>query len=510
MIASPFLIGDIFPRAVWLRFPDKKRPRCQARLFPLSWKTCSKLHAAVRQNLKGAAKVDFHGPHKSPRVGHAGHLPGSVHGQLGKADIHGRDGQVCTGDIAQRGSARQIRPVAVKLYRHFRHAAYLPEDGSGEGVGGVALIGVVLENNAATQHRELVLVGVLPVGGMDGVGVVGRDQKTGGDSRPVILPGEPRTLPDAGQDIRQEGRVRPLAGVAAHFFIVEDAQNRHALTFPGCQESPGAGKDALEIVQPGSGDELLLNPQQRSGRPGVEEQFRGEDGLLRHTRLPGDEGAEAPGFRSHSQQGRKIHGGIQGGTLVDFPVHVDGHAGDHQKIPVYLYQPGLNAALCLHGDAPCHGEGAVHPGPPDAAAVGLHTQPHGTAGGGQLCVFPQLQGGGVAVPCGDEESPGPSVRQPEGNQGGVSPHGKVFPSGGKGPGPGLRQKRVARLPKRAGQGIHGVVAAGTLLEKVQQLPGKGLILHGGTSCNRVFFAHQYTTSSGGVKHGPLKEGTPVC
>ena len=132
------------------------------------------------------------------------------------------------GDIAQGGAAGEIRPVAVSLDWHPRLLTDGLKHRPGYGVRGVALVGVVLDDDAAAQHRELPLVGVLRVGGVDGVGVVCRHHEAVGDGRLPRFAVKAAAVGDPLQHIGQEGGIRPLTGVAAHLFVVEHRQHRQA------------------------------------------------------------------------------------------------------------------------------------------------------------------------------------------------------------------------------------------------------------------------------------------
>ena len=78
-------------------------------------------------------------------VGAAGRLIAGMHGQLRKANIHGVHRGVRVGDVAQRGAAENIGAVGEVLHRHAGLGADGGEDRTGNGVGGVLLVGVMLD-----------------------------------------------------------------------------------------------------------------------------------------------------------------------------------------------------------------------------------------------------------------------------------------------------------------------------------------------------------------------------
>lgn len=83
-----------------------------------------------------------------PQVKHARRLIAGVHRQLGHADIDGvqRDVGVC--DVAQRRAAHDVRAVDKVLARNILLLAQLLENRRGNRIGGVALVGVVLDDDA--------------------------------------------------------------------------------------------------------------------------------------------------------------------------------------------------------------------------------------------------------------------------------------------------------------------------------------------------------------------------
>ena len=77
-------------------------------------------------------------------VGDAGRLDGTVHRELGAADVCHRDGQRVALQIAQRAAAGLVGAVCEHLHRHVGLPADGAEDRAADGVRRVLLAGVVL------------------------------------------------------------------------------------------------------------------------------------------------------------------------------------------------------------------------------------------------------------------------------------------------------------------------------------------------------------------------------
>ena len=103
------------------------------------------------------------------------------------------------------------------------------EQGGGDAVGGIALIGVELDDHATVHHRPVVGIGVLRVVGMHRMGVVRRDQEAPGQS-PAVM--HPHAGANPHERIRQEGGVGALLGVGAHLLVVKDTAHWDALPPP--------------------------------------------------------------------------------------------------------------------------------------------------------------------------------------------------------------------------------------------------------------------------------------
>ena len=204
-------------------------------------------------------------------------------------------------------------------------------------------------------------------------------------------------------------------------------------------------------------------------RSGIEKQFCGQQMLLPDPCRLGNELPEGPRLPAAAQQGQQVHRRVQGRPLVDGAVHVDGHTGDHQQIPVDVHQPGEQTAALPDHHPARHRQRPVQPAPPDPAAVGLHAEPQGIPGGGRLSGLPDLKGGRVAVGRRHQKAVKRPLRHPEGDDRRVSPADGVKAA--------LFQLPGLRLPQLHGSGgLHGrqhigrrMAAGGAFVQEAKQL-----------------------------------------
>ena len=179
-----------------------------------------------------------------------------MHGQLGQADVHGVEGHLGVGDVAEGGAAGHVRPVGVALEGDPRLLAEELEERGGDAVRGIVLGGVVLDDHAAVELHAVVGVGELRVVGMDGVGVVAGEEEAMGHLLPVFLP-LAQGLADPLQGVPQEGGRRALLGLAADFLVVKEAVDGDGGAVPGGQEGSEAGEGALQVVEPRGGEQAV-------------------------------------------------------------------------------------------------------------------------------------------------------------------------------------------------------------------------------------------------------------
>ena len=302
---------------------------------------------------------------------------------------------------------------------------------------------------------------------MDGVGVVGGQQEAAGQQGLEGLLVLPQCQRDAAQGIPQTGGGGALLGGGADLLVVEDAQHRQAAAFSGGQEALGAAPDAGQIVQLGGQNVLVVGAQHRAASAAVEEQvlpqhiLRPDAGGLGGQRQNGGIGVLA------AEQGDGVHIGQIFHAIVGAAVHVDGHAGDHQQVAVYIHQLLGDAVLLPHEQATRDGQGAVEPGSHQHPAVFLGIQPD-IAVVPQLRVLLELEGRGVAVGRGHHKAAGKPLGYAEGDEAGAAADDEVPAAGLQGPAIPLRERDITRLRQQLSGVGHHMIAAGAGGDKIQK------------------------------------------
>ena len=390
-----------------------------------------------------------------------------MHGQLGKADVHGAHRYQRAGDAAQGGAAGQVGAVGHQLHRYACLSAGGAEHGTGAAIRGVALVGVEFDDHAAVHAGAVASVGVFGVIGVDGVGIVGGYQKAAGQGSLESLLILPQGQADAAQGVPQECGGRALLGGGAHLLVVEDAQHRQAAAVTGGEEALCAAPDAGQVVQLGGEDVLAVGAQHRAAAAAVEEQvlpqhvLRTDAGGLRGQGQDGGVGVLG------AEQGNGVDVGLILHAVIGIPVHVDGHAGDHQQVTVYVHQLFRDGAVFPHEQAARHGQGAIEPRGHQHAAVFLGVQAD-VAVVPQLRVLLELEGRGVTVGRGHHEAAGQLPGYAEGEDAGAVAGDEVPAAGSQSPAVPLGQGRIALRSETGGQIGHHMVAAGAGGDEVQQ------------------------------------------
>ena len=366
------------------------------------------------------------------------------------------------GNPAQSRAAGDVRPVAVSLHPDPGLFADLPEQSGGDPVGAVAQICVVLEDDALAHHRGVGGVCQLRVVGMHRMGVVRRDQE-GLGQQPARIP--IHCLANSAQSVLQEGRACALDRAGANLLAVEDAQHRNLRRIEGgVQEALGAAPGAFQVVQSRGGQVLLPHPPDGGPLPDVQVQVVAQDpapGLFLQKLL------KLPGVFLAAGERQGVHRRVPLVAVVDLAVHVNGHVGDQQQVPVDVHKLRLNAALRLHRHTARHGQGPIQPGEQQLAAVTLHRHP--VIGSGKLKILLDLEAGPVGVAGTHEEAPRLPLRNPKGDQGRAAPVHIILSPRLKLPAPVLRQAPVACLFQHVPQLSLGVINAVRSVQKRTQL-----------------------------------------
>ena len=388
-----------------------------------------------------------------------------MHGQLGQADVHHVEGDLGVGEVAQRAAAQDVRVVVEHLGGHVGTAADLAEEGGGDRVGGVLLIAAELEDDALVHVGVVGQVGHIQMVGVDGMGIVRRHHEAASQHPQVVLPAAAQALIDAGEGVQQHGGGGALLGGAAHLFVVKHGVDRQGVGVPTGQEALQSGEGALEVIQLGGGEILLIGAPDGARVAAVEEQVVTQDLLGLY---PGGLGHQVHQLALRglvAQQGQHVLLDAVFVAVVDAAVHVNGQIGDHQQIPVQIHQAGLQTALPADHHLTGHRQGPVEPGRAQHAAVLLYIELGVSAVPHHIHVFLQLKGGGVAVGGGDLHAlklPGGDL---EGQNGGEVAADEVLSARSQLPTFSLRELRKAVGGELPGDVLHGVVTAGAVLNK---------------------------------------------
>ena len=170
-----------------------------------------------------------------------------MHGELGKSDVHRRHGNLGVGNISQGGTAGDIAPVRKDLCRYFYAAAKVAEEGGGESVSGVFLLGIEFNDDAFIQARRVYGIGIFSMIRMERVAVVGGNHEASGNHGLCFVIAVTQRTGDSCQCILEEGGTGALICGAANFFIIEKGVNTDMLFLFSCGESTD-GHDILEFV----------------------------------------------------------------------------------------------------------------------------------------------------------------------------------------------------------------------------------------------------------------------
>ena len=225
-------------------------------------------------------------------IGAARRLIAGVHRKLSQADIHGVHGYVRVGEVAERRAAGDIRAVGEVLNRHARLGADFRENRVGNRVGGVFLVGVVLDDHAAVHNRAVQVVVFLRVVGVDGVRVIRRDHEAGGQRRANLRIRQTEGAERARQHVAQQRGIRALLGETADLLVVKHCADVHMAGRRGGDERGEGGIRALQIVDARAGEEFLVRAPDARGGAVVEEQVAGHDVFFLCAGLRGDFGGQ--------------------------------------------------------------------------------------------------------------------------------------------------------------------------------------------------------------------------
>ena len=414
-----------------------------------------------------------------------------MHGQLRKADVHARDGDLRRGDGAERRAAGKVRAVGVDLHGGLRLAADGREQGAGHAVGRIALVGVELDDHAAVHPRRIGHVGVFRVVRVDGVGVVRRDEEALREQAQIPFLPEPQRERDAPQRVAQQARGRALLRLAADLLIVKRAEDRHAAGRRCRKEALQQPEHAAKVIQPRREHKFVLRTKDRPARADIQAQILAEDLVLLHARSRSHDAAEAAGSFLHAVERKRIDVRHELEAVVRGAVHVDGDGGDDEQITVDVDQLRLQLPVLRRDHAAGDGQRPVKPGTHEHAAVFFRRQLN--IGPGLLFrVVLDLEGGRVGMRRGHQKARGRARRHAEREQGRAVARDKILSARRERPRVRLVQLRIALLRQPVGQRLHGVVAAGAGGQKIKKPFG----IHEKTSMRRFLGFFQYSAPAG--------------
>ena len=234
------------------------------------------------------------------------------------------------------------------------------------------------------------------------------------------------------------------------------------------QKSLQSCKGALLVIQPAGGYKLLIAAPDSRPAAVVEIQVAAQDLALLHAQLLCRQLHQRAAALACKQR-QQVNLLVELEAVVYLPIHMDGHIGDQHQVPVEIDEAGGNGPASLaHQDPPGDGEGAVHPGAADHAAVSLGIEPGVFAVYLQLRLLLDLEYRGVAVGGGDIEAVALQLRpHPEGDDAGAVAADIVALPLLQPPGAALQQLMAARAVQGGFQGGHSVEGGGISLDKGQ-------------------------------------------
>ena len=383
------------------------------------------------------------------------------------------------GDVAQRGAAQHVRAVGKVLHRHAGHCAQAGEDRAGDGVGGVLLVGVVLDDHAAVHERAVLRVVLLRMVRVDGVCVVRRGHEAGCDGRADLAVRCAQRRACAGEHVGEERGIRALLGAAADLLVVQHGEHVDVADGLAGQERRRGGVGALEIVDARAGEEFVLGAPDAARRARVEEEVLRDDGVRVHARRPGDLGFQHAAAACAAVEREQVDLGVVLVAVVHLAVEVNGHVGDEHRVPAEIDQLRCQRIVLAHEHAARDGQRTVKPGGHDHAAVALHIQAQTAARRLVLADVLELEGRGVAVGGDDLEVRKAGLGHRERDDAGEVARHIVLAAGHDAPGLGLGQRGEAARVERVAEGLHRVKRARGLADEVEK--ELNMIGHGNAS-----------------------------
>ena len=302
-----------------------------------------------------------------------------------------------------------------------------------------------------------------------GVGVVGGHHEAVGQQRAVLHVAAAERGAHAAQHILKEAGIRALLRPAADLFVVEHAEHRGALAVGGVEQAAQAAVNALEVVKPCGGDELVLRAPDAAAFARVEDQVAREQRVLGDTEALRDDGLEA-GFQLRGADERQhIDVRVVALAVVGASVHMYCDVRYDREVAVDVHESGHHSPALCDYSAPRDGEGAVEPRGAQHPAVFFNIE-HGVHSGCLDVRVPlDLERRRIAVRGHDHEAAEIRLRQAQRDNGGTVAADVVLARRGDAPVVALEKLRVAGGIQLAPDVLDRVISAGARGDKVYQL-----------------------------------------
>ena len=319
-----------------------------------------------------------------------------MHGEHRGADINSLDAGEGREDGADGGAAGGIVLDAELLHGHIVDFSEGAELRRGAAVGGVAHVGVVLNDGALVERGAVGLVVLLGIEGVEAVGAVNGEQEGVVDGRDLEARVAVGDVVDELGDHRAAGA---LAGRRADLLVVKESDDGDHIIVGGAErladERLGGAEAREEVVDAGGADELVVGAGDSGGlrvddgevkvldvvgaAAGLLGEVLEQDAVvaldINHLAVRGVGLVEGVGRELRGHEGDQV-GLLVGGEGLALlrGGEVDGEVGEDEELLVDLDELGLEGALAaaLEEDAAGDGELAVKPRVPQTTTIALH------------------------------------------------------------------------------------------------------------------------------------------
>ena len=262
------------------------------------------------------------------------------------------------------------------LHRHARALADAAEDRVGDRVGGVFLVGGMLDYDAAVHEGAVLRVVGFGMVRMHGVRVVGRNHEAGGHGGARLRVGRAERGGDAVEYVAKERRICPLLRAGANLFVVEHGENLRVRLRRGFEERAKRRVRAFQIVNAAAGEILVIRAPDAAGHAVIQEQVACDDLLGLCAAAGGDFLREPAAGRFVAVERDHVDLRVEVVAGIDIAVEMNGHVWDERRVAAEIDEPRMQARFILDDGAPGDGKRPVQPGGHDHAAVALDVEAH--------------------------------------------------------------------------------------------------------------------------------------